>query len=89
MDEKMIKKQTLSVCNREKLNLDGVINVEGFDESYVSLSTVGGRVVVEGSALKIEELTKDDGAILISGKIDGVFYTDEKIRTGILSKIFK
>ena len=89
MEEKKGVKQTLTVNNREELRLDGVANVEGFDEGYVSLSTAGGRVVVEGKGLKIEALTKDDGVVFISGKIDGVFYSDEKARSGIFSKLFK
>lgn len=89
MDDNKVVKQTLLLNNREELRLDGVLNVEGFDEGYVSLSTVGGRVVIEGESLKIEELTKDNGSILIKGKIDGVLYSDEKMRQGFFSKIFK
>ena len=89
MDENQRVKQTLTVNNREELHLDGVLNVEGFDEGYVSLSTVGGRVVIEGTNLKIEALTKENGVILISGKIDGVLYSDEKGRSGIFSRFFK
>lgn len=89
MEEKKSVKQTLTINNREELHLDGVLNVEGFDEGYVSLSTVAGKVVVEGSSLKIEALTKDDGVVFISGKIDGVFYSDEKARQGIFSRFFK
>lgn len=89
MDDTKNVKQTLTVNNREELRLDGVINVEGFDEGYVSLSTTAGRAVVEGTNLKIESLTKEDGTILISGKIDGVMYSDEKIRSGFFSKFFK
>lgn len=89
MEENRSVKQTLVVKNRNTLSLDGVINVVGFDEGYVSLMTSGGRIIVEGKELKIEGLTKDDGVILISGTIDGVFYSADKEKGGIFSRLFK
>lgn len=89
MDENKSFKQTVMIRNRNEISLDGVVNVEGFDEGYVSLASVGGRIVIEGADLKIEGLTKEDGKILISGKIDAVLYTEEKTRSGIFSRFFK
>ena len=89
MDENKSLKQTLIIKNRSEISLDGVMNVEGFDESYVSLATSGGRIVIEGENLKIEGLTKEDGRILISGKFDAVLYSEEKSRSGIFSRFFK
>ena len=79
----------LTVKSRESVTLDGVKNVEGFDESYVSLSTVGGRVIIEGADLKIESLTKENGAIYITGKINGVYFNDEKAAKGVFARLFK
>ena len=35
MEENKIVKQTLIIKNREEVTIDGILNVEGFDEGYV------------------------------------------------------
>ena len=89
MEENSVLLGTLTVKNRERLTVDGVDNVEGFDEGCVTLSTALGRVIIEGEGLKIESLTKEKGEILITGRISGVFYTEEKQTRGVFSRLFK
>ena len=89
MQEKTLKHTSLCIRERSNVTIDGVENVLGFDESYVSLMTVVGRIVVEGRELKIESLSKENGEISVIGKIDGVFYTEEKGAKGVLARIFK
>ncbi len=88
MDEITNNSGTLIIKERKCVTLDKVKNVEGFDESYVSLSTESGKVVIEGHELKIESLTKENGAILITGKINGVYFSDEKAVKGVFAKLF-
>ena len=59
----------LTINNREKLSMNGVINVEGFGEEYLLLNTAIGELTIEGSDLKIESLTKENGEIVITTKI--------------------
>ena len=68
--------------------LDGIMNVLRFDERGVSLLSSVGRIEIEGEGLKIESLTKDDGEILVTGKIEGVFYSKEKSSESFLKRIF-
>ena len=82
--------QIMTVTDRHTLTLNGVKNVESFDEEFVSLATEGGKVCIEGNGLKIESLSKDGGNILIIGVINGVYYSDEAPKTkGLLGRIFK
>ena len=83
------KRYQLLISDRERLVINGVINVEGFGEEFLILNTSLGELTVEGCELKIESLTKENGEILITGKINGVFYKDEKSEKGFLRKIFK
>lgn len=91
-DFTMAKEQTrhtdLHVKERNKLTLNGVCNVASFDESYVTLATTDGRVCIEGEGLKIESLARESGEIEIVGKIDGVFYTEQKKKGKTFSKLF-
>ena len=68
--------------------IDGVVNIERFDDKGVSLLSSSGKIEVEGDELKIESLTRDDGVIIINGKIDGVFYAKEHKAEGFFKRIF-
>ena len=83
------KKQMLTLEDRRRLIIDGIINVESFSEDYMELSSVLGRIEVEGKELKIEELRQDGGKILIIGEIGGIFYRENKKAKGIFSKYVK
>lgn len=87
--EESIAKGTLKVEDRTSLTLDGVDNVLGFDEEYVSLETRLGKIVIEGRSLKIESLSKENGIILISGRINGILYSDEKPAKNVFARLFK
>ena len=83
------KKQNLSIINREKLTIDGVSDVLAFSDEYLEISSSLGIILVEGSELKIEGLSKENGIVNVKGKINGVFYKTEKSEKGIFSKFFK
>ena len=81
-------KQELIVNDRRSLTLNGVISIAEFGNDCLTLQTCGGEVTVEGEDLKIESLTKEDGSILVQGKISGVFYRDNTPKQGFLKKLF-
>jgi len=83
------KNQTVILENRKKLTIDCVINVDSFNEDYLEISTEFGGIAIEGRELKIEELRQENGKILISGIISGVFYKETKTQKGIFGGIFK
>ena len=82
-------KQTVILENKKKLTIDSVINVESFNDDYMEISTALGRICVEGKELKIEELRQENGKILITGEIDGIFYKENKVTKGFFGNIFK
>ena len=82
-------KQTVTLLDKCDLVIDGVQNIVSFDDSFVALKTQGGRINVEGSELKVDSLQKENGKIHITGKISGVFYSNEGIKRGAFSKLFK
>ncbi len=88
MSENNIK-NVLTVNDRKSVSLNGVNNVLGFDEGYVTLDTALGRVGIEGNDLKIESLSKENGVIFISGNISGVYYSEPKEGGGIFKRMFK
>ena len=77
------KRHSLLLKNREKLSLDGVCEVLSFDEHIVLLKTVLGRLTVEGEALHVTKLLLDVGEVNIEGKIQAIYYDEEKGGGGI------
>lgn len=89
MEETRIPKGSLSVKDRRSVTLDCVSSIEGFDDTYISLSTDLGRTVIEGKNLKVESLSKDTGSIYITGHINSIYYSEPKTTKSILSRLFK
>ncbi len=89
MDTANEKKQMLTVDSRKRMELDGVKNVAAFTDDYMELDTELGALTVEGEELKILELSREDGRIVVTGNICGIFYGAVKSTKGLFGKIFK
>ncbi|MBQ2863144.1 MAG: YabP/YqfC family sporulation protein [Clostridia bacterium] len=70
------KEHNISMYSREKLDIDGVVDVLDFDTSCVNVMTSMGMLSIEGTDIKIISLSKDTGKIFIEGHIDALFYSD-------------
>ena len=65
MDDLKSGSGTLIIKDRKTLTLNGVKNVLGFDDGYVSIESELGKLTVEGKDLKIESLTKEDESLCL------------------------
>ncbi len=70
----------ITVIDRKSITLDGVKNVLGFDEGYIAISTELGEVHIEGEGLKIENLSKEKGEILITGMLYAIYYKEKTFK---------
>lgn len=79
MSEMEIKEVSheIHIIDRKKILAGGVLYVDGFDDRSLSLKTVMGHMIVEGKELKIEDFSKAEGKVCISGEIDGFYYNEE------------
>ena len=68
-----IRHTNLNVKERNRLVLNGVSNIESFDEGYITLEINEGRISVEGSGMKIESLSRDDGEIHYNFSLNNFF----------------
>ena len=89
MDNIQNEKQTLILKDRETLELNGVKSVNSFDVDYLELNTNLSILCVEGNNLKIEALDHENQKILLKGRINGIFYKEEKTSRGFFSGLFK
>lgn len=76
---------------RREMNVCGVKDIESFDESGAVIRTVEGILTVEGEELKIGILDTDRGVVAVTGRISGLYYSDERNveKKGIISRLFK
>ena len=81
----------VAIKGRRHIDITGVREVLSFDESSVSLVTDGGDMTLEGEDLKIGALDTDRGLLSVDGRINGLFYYDEKTldKKGIFGRLFK
>lgn len=95
MEEKkplLRKRHQLSLKGREMLNVDGVVNVESFDENEIILETDEGALMIRGEDLHIKELNLDTGTLQVEGYVHSLEYTESRTNKktgGFFSRVFK
>lgn len=62
---------------RKELKINGVKEVESFDETGAVLQTECGELSVEGQDIRVNILDVEKGEIVLYGRIDGMFYSSE------------
>lgn len=85
---------SLSLANRQRMELTGVTNVISFDEQEIILATTQGYLAITGEELHINALNLDDGKVAIQGKVNNIGYkpegTDFKAKgKNMLGRLFK
>ena len=86
--ENSLKHSYLKLDSRNSLTLDGVSNIEEFDGNYITLATDKDNLRIEGEGMKIVSLSKEDGAILVTGKINGIFYSETRQIVSFWKRLF-
>lgn len=94
MDERqLIKAHKISLNNRLAGSMTGVREVISFDGGEIILDTEQGIMIVKGEDLHVTRLTLDKGEVEISGRIDGILYTEnedkKKEKGSLLAKLFQ
>ena len=59
---------------RKIAEINGVVKVNSFDEKEIQLESVMGEMIIEGEGMHVENLDTDKGIVLLSGRIDGIYY---------------
>ena len=79
----------ITLSDRTKLQISGVLEVISFDENSVVLRTTRGAMTVEGDGLHVSTLAIDRGEVVLDGTVNGIFYTgDGSEKTGLLARLF-
>lgn len=78
----------LSLDDRSRLNVTGVMDVESFDEQTVVLYTAQGTLIVRGSGLHLKLLSLEGGQVSVDGHVDSLVYEDDAPGHGFFARLF-
>ena len=79
----------LTLDGRRRLNLDGVRDVESFDDNTIVLETARGTLVIRGEGLRLQSLSLEGGQAAVDGTVDALIYEDaERGGGGLLHRLF-
>lgn len=89
MEAQLPKTQVLELKNREKVTVNLVENVEHFSPSEILLKTATGKLKIGGSNLNLEDLSKQSGGVVLTGKIDSLVFADIKEKHSFFKDILR
>lgn len=73
---------TLSITNREQIQMTGVVAVDNFDDEEVTIETELGTLTIRGEELHIKQLDLESGRFAVEGYVNTLQYTQLRQRTG-------
>lgn len=75
------------IKEREELTMTGVSEVLSFESDFITVMSAHGKVEIEGCDMRIVNMSSDTGNLIISGRIDGVYYAAKpKVKKGFFSR---
>ena len=89
METAGVKTQVLELKNRERVTVNLVENVEHFSPSEILLKTATGNLRICGKDLNLEDLSKQNGGIVLTGKIDSMVFADIKEKHSFFKDILR
>ncbi len=86
-------KHCVSIDEREKIMVTGVIDVLSFDEESIIMDTEQGMLILRGEHLHVGKLNLDEGEVCIDGMIESLEYSEggqfTKAKGSLMARIFK
>lgn len=84
-------RHSLTLENRKLLSLEGVTDIDSFDDGQITLFTQLGELVVKGRNLHVNELSVEAGRLTVEGDIWSLSYGEKnrKTKAGMIKKAFR
>ncbi|MFU0800059.1 MAG: sporulation protein YabP [Xylanivirga thermophila] len=87
------RSHSVSIENREKVTITGVIDVDSFDEASVIMVTDLGFITLHGADLHISKLNLEEGQLVVEGEIIALEYSEQNAMggkgSGLFGRIFR
>ena len=85
-DEKLLNQSSVCIKNRSEVSISGVKAILELNDEFTSLDTEQGRLIIEGSEIKLQSFQKEERTVYISGNIESIYYQKTKISSSLFSK---
>lgn len=72
-----IRPHTLTLSDRQSMQLTGVEQVLSFDDKQLVLQTAKGTLAIAGEDIHVTSLLLEDGRLSFDGRIDALSYSDQ------------
>ncbi len=92
MDDKTGGRHNITIHERNKMLVTGVVDVFAFDELQVDIETIQGMLLIQGEELHITRLNLDKGDLELEGLLSSISYHDDHITKpggSIFGKLFR
>ena len=77
MEERQASRQhRVILTNRGTCALNGISDILSFDVNEILLETEQGMLLIKGNDLHVNRLSLEQGEVDVTGKIDGLTYSD-------------
>ena len=80
--------QFLSLENREKLTINGVSDVDEFNEQTIIAVCDTDELTIKGELLHIEELSIESATLVVSGRIISLTYSQKLSGSSLFKRLF-
>ena len=87
--ENMQLPHKLTLNERQHLTMTGVTEVASFDDNAVVLHTVLGTLEIQGSQLKLKNLSLDGGQVTVDGHICALLYEEPQPEGGFFRRLLR
>lgn len=68
----------LTIINREKLVVSGVLHILNYDETEIALETTMGVLILKGNNFNITSLSLETGNLEAGGSVNNLSYSEGK-----------
>ncbi len=82
----------VNMNGRRLLGIEGVTNLDSYDQERVILETSSGILEIKGEQLHIQQLNLEQGKVMIEGTVNSLVYADDNLGKkgkGFFSKLAK
>ncbi|MBO1004448.1 sporulation protein YabP [Pseudogracilibacillus auburnensis] len=86
------REHNVRINNRKEMEINGVKEIDSFDNEEFLLETNMGYLIVRGQNLQLKNLNVEEGLVQIKGKVYELTYVDEHQQEkakGLFSKLFR
>ena len=77
-EKRIASGHSLVMEERQRLTVNGVTDIERFDEEEVVVSTQLGQLSIRGFGLKLNKIDVENGELSVEGEIGALSYAEER-----------